>query len=163
MKLSGFATDHADEYTRQIDGALAALAAVQPRDGLEQRVLARIASAPDLSLPWYRRLVIAPAAHHRWALAAASAVIVAGGVTLTTYRHHPAAAPTPIAVHAPRPAQQPAAAAAGIAVIEHPFQANTTKTRHRGIHRSYRATHERVPLPRGTALPMRPQTIPANQ
>jgi hypothetical protein len=163
MKLSGLAADHADEYTRQIDGALAALAAVQPRDGLEQRVLARIASAPALSLPWYRRLVIAPAAHHRWALAAASAVIVAGSVTLTTYRHHPAAAPTPIAAHAPRPAQQPAAAAAGIAVNEHPFQANTSKTRHRGIHRSYRATHERVPLPHGTALPMRPQTIPANQ
>jgi hypothetical protein len=164
MKLSGFGTDHSpNEYTREIDGALAALAAVQPRDGLEQRVLARLASAPEVILPWYRRLAIAPAGHHRWALAAASAVIVAGGVALTTNQHHPAAAPIPVAVHAPRPAQQPAAAAAGFAVTEHPFQPNTTTTRHRGIHRSYRATHERVPLPRGTVLPMRPHTIPANQ
>ena len=168
MKLSGFGTDRCpNEYTREIDGALAALAAVQPRDGLEQRVLARLASAPEVILPWYRRLAIAPAGHHRWALAAASAVIVAGGVALTTYPRHPAAAPTPVAVHAPRPAQQPAAAAAAFAVTEHPFQPNTTpnttRTRHRGIHRSYRATHERVPLPRGTVLPMRPHTIPANQ
>jgi hypothetical protein len=164
MKLSGLTTYRSTiEYTHEIDGALAALAAVQPRDGLEQRVLARIASAPALTLPWYRRLVIAPAGHHRWALAAASAVIVAGGVTLTAYRHHPAAAPTPMALHAPRPAHQPAAAAAGIAVTEHPFQPNTTRTRHRGIHRSYRATHDRVPLPRGTVLPMRPHTIPSNQ
>jgi hypothetical protein len=163
MKLSGFGTDHSpNEYAREIDGALAALAAVRPRHGLEQRVLARIASAPEVTLPWYRRLVIAPAGHHRWALAAASAVIVAGGVALTTYPRHPAAAPTPLVVHAPHPAQQPAAAAAGFAVTEHPFQPNTTTTRHRGIHRSYRATHERVPLPRGTVQPMRPHTIPAN-
>lgn len=165
MKLLGFATDRsAVHYTREIDGALAALAAVQPRDGLEQRVLARIVGTPVVHLPWYRRLAVAPAGHHRWALATASAVIVAGGITMTAYRHHPAAAPTPVAVHAPvRPAQQPAAAAAGIAVSEHPFQPSTTRTRHRGIHRSYRATHERVPLPRGTALPMRPRTVPANQ
>lgn len=164
MKPSGSATDHsAIAYGREIDGALAALAAVQPRDGLEQRVLARIASTPEVSSPWYHRLAVAPVGQHRWALAAASVVIVAGGVALTTYRHHPAATPTPIAVHVPRPAHQPAAAAAGIAVSEHPLQPNTTKTRHRGIHRSYRATHERVPLPRGTAVPMRPHTIPANQ
>jgi hypothetical protein len=164
MKVPDSATDHPPiEYAHEIDGALALLAAVQPRDGLEQRVLARIAATPEISLPWYRRLVIAPAGQHRWALAAASAVIVVGSVALTTHRHHPAATATPIAVHVPRPAQQPAAAAAGVAVTEHPFQANTTKTRHRGIHRSYRATHERVPLPRGTALPMRPLTIPANQ
>jgi hypothetical protein len=164
MKLTDSATDHpAVEYAPEIDGALALLAAVQPRDGLEQRVLARIASTPEVSLPWYRRVVIASVCQHRWALAAASAVIVVGGVAFTTYRHHPAPNPTPVAVHAPRPAQQPAAAAAGVAVNEHPFQTNTTKTRHRGIHRSYRATHERVPLPRGTALPMRPFTVPANQ
>jgi hypothetical protein len=163
MKLSGYARDHADEYAREIDGALAALAAVQPRDGLEQRVLARIASAPQVSLPWYRRLAIAPAGHHRWALAAVSVVIVAGSVTLTTYRHHPSAAPAPVAVQVPHPAHQAAAAAAGFAVSEHPLQANPIKTRHRGVHRSYRATHERVPVPRGTALPMRPQTVPANQ
>jgi hypothetical protein len=161
MNPSGPATSQvAIDYTEEIDGALAALAAIQPRDGLEQRVFARIASAPEL--PWYRRLAIAPG-HHRWALATASAVIVAGGITMTAYRHHPVATPIPIAVHAPHPAQQPAAAAAGFAVSDHPVQANPTTTRHRGIRRSYRATHERVPLPRGTALPMRPHTIPANQ
>ena len=161
MKPSGSAMGHsAVDYTPEIDGALAALAAVQPRDGLEQRVLARIASTPEL--PWYRRLAIAPAGHHRWAMATASAVIVAGGIAMTTYRQHPTVAPTPVAVHVPHPAHQAAAAAAGFAVNGHPLQANPTKTRHRGIHRSYRATHERVPLPRGTVVPMRPQTTPAN-
>jgi hypothetical protein len=148
------------DYTQEIDGALAALAAVQPRDGLEQRVLVRIASAPEL--PWYRRFAIASTGHHRWALAAASAVIVASGVTMTAYRHHPVAAPTPVAVHAPRPAQQPAAAAASVGVSD-PLQVNKAKTRHRGVHKSYRAMHDRVPLPRGTAAPMLPHTIPANQ
>jgi hypothetical protein len=128
---------------------------------LEQRVLARIASVP--TLPWYRRLAIAQVGHHRWALAAASAVIVAGGVTMTAYRHQPTATSIPVAVHAPHPAQQAAAAAAGVAVSNHPLQAKKAKTRHRGIRRSYRAMHERAPLPRGTALPMRPNTIPANQ
>jgi hypothetical protein len=162
MKPSGSAMGHpAIDYIPEIDGALATLGAVQPRDGLEQRVLARIASAPQL--PWYRRLAIAPAGHHRWAMATASAVIVAGGIGMTAYRYHPAAGPPPVAVHVPHPAQQPAAAAAGFAVSQHPLQANPTKTRHRGIHRSYRATHERVPLPRGTAVPTRPHMIPANQ
>ena len=161
MKPSNPAIGHASvDYTQEIDGALAALAAVRPRDGLEQRVLARIASAPEL--PWYRRVAIASLGHHRWALAAASAVIVAGGVTMTTY-HHPAAAPTPVAVHAPRPVRQPAAAAASIGVSDHPLQANKAKTRHRGVHKSYRAMHDRVPLPRGTVAPMRPHTIPATQ
>ena len=77
MNTSDPAAHRAVDYTQEIDGALAALAAVQPREGLEQRVLARIASAPDL--PWYRRLAIIPMGHQRWALAAASAVIVAGG------------------------------------------------------------------------------------
>jgi hypothetical protein len=85
MNSSDPAVRHASvDYTQEIDGALAALAAVRPRDGLEQRVLARIASAPEL--PWYRRFAIASMGHHRWALAAASAVIVAGGVTMTAYR-----------------------------------------------------------------------------
>jgi hypothetical protein len=162
MKPSDPATRHASiDYAQEIDGTLAALAAVQPRDGLEQRVLARIASAPEL--PWYRRFAATSMGHHRWALAAASAVIVAGGVTMTTYRHQPVAAPTPIAVHAPRPAHQPAAAAASIGVSDHPMQVNKAKTRHRGVHKSYRAMHDRVPLPRGTAAPMLPHTIPANQ
>lgn len=149
------------DYTSDIDGALAAFAAVQPREGLEQRILARLASAPEL--PWYQRWIAVPVGHHRWALAAASVVIVAGSVSLTTFRHHPAALPTPVAVHLPRPAKQPAAAAAGIAVSEHPLERSKTKTRHRGVHRSFRAMHERVPLPRGTVAPGRPQAVPLNQ
>jgi hypothetical protein len=149
------------DFTQEIEAALTALAAVQPREGLEQRVLARIASAPEL--PWYRRLAITPVGQHRWALGAASVVVVASSITIATYRHHPNAAPTPMAVHAPHPAQQPAAPAASVGVSDHPLEANKTKTRHRGVHRSYRAMHEPVPLPRGTAAPMRPQAIPAPQ
>jgi hypothetical protein len=142
------------DSAQEIDEALAALAAVQPRDGLEQRILARIASAPEL--PWYRRFAATPVGHHRWALAAASVVIVAGGVTMATYHRHAAVLPTPVAMHAPRSAQQPAAAAASIGVSDHPLQINKAKTHHRGVHKSYRAIHERVPLPRGTAVPARP-------
>jgi hypothetical protein len=162
MNLSDPATQQAAiDSMHEIDEALAALAAVQPRAGLEQRVLARIASAPKP--PSYRRLAIIPVGQHRWALAAASVVIVAGSVTMTAYRHRPAATPTPVAVHAPHPAPQPAAAAASVGVSDHPLEANKTKTRHRGVHRSYRAMHEHVPLPRGTAAPIRPQTLPAPQ
>ncbi len=159
MKPSDPASHASVDYTQEIDGALAMLAAVRPRDGLKQRVLASIASAPEL--PWYRRLLAASMEHHRWALAAATAVIVAGGITVTTYSHHPAAAPTPVAVHTPRPAQQSAAAAASIGVSDHPLQMNKTKTRHRGVHKSYRAMHARVPLPRGTAVPAHPHSVPA--
>jgi hypothetical protein len=160
MNTSDPAVHGAGDYAQEIDGALAALAAIQPREGLAQRVLARIASAPDL--PWYRRLAIIPMGHQRWALAAASAIIVAGGVATTAYRHTPAAAPVPV-VQLPHPAKQAAAAAASVGVSGHPLEMNKTKTRHRGVHRSYRAVHPRVPLPRGTAAPMRPQTIPAPQ
>jgi hypothetical protein len=148
------------DYTHEIEAALSALAAVQPREGLEQRILARLASAPEL--PWYQRWIAVPVGHHRWALAAASVVIVAGGVSLTTFRPHPTALPAPVAVHLPRPAQQPAAAAAAIAVSEHPLEPNKTRTRHRGVHRSFRAMHDRVPLPRGTVAPGRPQAVPLN-
>ena len=160
MNTSDPAAQGAGGYAQEIDGALAALAAIQPREGLEQRVLARLASAPEL--PWYRRLAIIPIGHQRWALAAASAVIVAGGVAMTAYHHTPAAAP-PVVVQLPHPARQPAAAAGSVGVSDHPLEMNKTKTRHRGVHRSYRAVHPRVPLPRGTAAPMRPQTIPAPQ
>ena len=149
------------DYTQEIDGALAALAAVRPRDGLEQRVLAGIAAAPEL--PWYRRFAPASMGHHRWALAAASAVIVAGGVTRTTYLHHPAVVQSPAAVvHVPRSAQQPVSSAASVGVSDHPTQMNKAKARHRGVHKSYRAVHDRVPLPRGTVAPMRP-TVPVTQ
>ena len=160
MSLSDSARPIVD-YTQEIDGALAALAAVQPRDGLEQRVLAHLASTPGPS--WYRRWIAMPIGQHRWAAAAASIVIVAGGVTLATYRPHAAATPAPALVQLPRPAKQPAAAAAGIGVSEHPLARNKVKTRHRGVHRGFRAMHERVPLPRGTAAPSRPQTVPLNQ
>lgn len=146
------------DYMQEIDGALAVLGAIQPRAGLEQRVLARIAAAP--ALPWYRRLSIAPAGHHQWALAAACAVIVAGGTTMTTHRYRPQAAPVPLAIHTSRPG---ATAAASVGVNKHPLQMNKATTPHRGVHRSYRAMHEHVPLPRGTAAPMRPQIVPAPQ
>src|SRR5258708_35446274 len=94
MKPSDPDLRHASfDYAQEIDGALAALAAVRPRDGLEQRVLARIASAP--ARPWYRRFAPASMGHHRWALAAASAVTVSGGATIAAHRHHPVASPTP--------------------------------------------------------------------
>src|ERR1700761_3706361 len=119
----------AGAYAQEIDGALAALAGIQPREGLEQRVLARIASAPEL--PWYRRLAIIPTGHQRWALVAASAVIVAGGVATTAYHHPPAAAPAPVVVQLPHPAKQAAAAAGSVGVSNHPLEMNKTKTRHR--------------------------------
>ena len=149
------------DYTQEIDGALATLAAVRPRDGLEQRILTRIASAPEL--PWYRRFAVASMGHHRWAMAAASAVIVAGGVTMTSYRHHTVAVSAPVAVHKPHAAPQAAAAAASVGVSNHPLEINKAKTRHRGVHKSYRAIHARVPLPRGTAAPIRPNTTPLPQ
>lgn len=147
------------DYAPQIDAALAALAAVQPRDGLEQRILAHLATAPQLS--WYQRWIAMPLGHHRWAVTAASAIIVAGGVSMGTYRHHLASAHAPVAIHMPHPAAQPAAAAAGFALSEHP-QENKAK-RHRGVHRGYRAMHERAPLPRGTVAPQRPHTVPLGQ
>jgi hypothetical protein len=149
------------DYTQEIDGALAALAAVQPRDGLEQRILTCIASAPEL--PWYRRFAVASMGHHRWALAAASAVIVAGSITMTSYRHHTVAVSTPVVVHIPHAAPQAAAASASVGVSDHPLEINKAKTRHRGVHKSYRAIHQRVPLPRGTAAPLRPNTTPLPQ
>ena len=46
MNTSDPAAQGAGGYAQEIDGALAALAAIQPREGLEQRVLARLAPAP---------------------------------------------------------------------------------------------------------------------
>lgn len=149
------------EYTQQIDSTLAVLGSVRARAGLEQRVLAHLASAPELS--WYQRWIAIPLGHHRWAVAAASAVVVAGGITLGSYRHHPVAQPAPVAIHMPRPAQQPAAAAASIGVSDHPLDTHKVKTRHRGVHRSYRAVHPRVALPRGTMAPLHPQVVPPSE
>ena len=151
----------AAEYAQQIDSTLAALSTVQPRAGLEQRVIAHLSSAPELS--WYQRWISIPIGHHRWVVAAASAVVVAGGITLASYRQHPAAQPAPVAIHMPRPAQQPAAAAASVGVSDRPLDTHKVKTRHRGVRRSYRAMHDRVPLPRGTAVPLRPQAVPPSE
>lgn len=148
-------------YTEQIDSTLAALGTVRPRAGLEQRILANLASAPELS--WYQRWIAIPIGHHRWAVAAASAVVVAGGITLASYRHHPVAQPAPVAIQAPRPVQQPAAAAASVGVSDRPLDTHKAKSRHRGVQRSYRAKHDRVPLPRGTAAPLRPQALPPSE
>jgi hypothetical protein len=82
---------------------------------------------------------------------------------MTTYRYPPQAAAVPVTIRTSRPAQQPAAAAASVGVSNHPLQMNKATARHRGVHRSYRAMHEHVPLPRGTAAPMRPQIVPAPQ
>lgn len=151
------------DFKMEIDAALATLSSIQPRDGLEQRVLARIAAAPPL--PWYHRFSLAPAGSQRWMLAAASAVVVAGGVGMSIYRSHLSTTPVaaPVALHAPHPAQQAVAAAAAVAVTNHPLQSNPARTRHRGIRRSYRAVHERVPLPHGAAVPLRPHTQPSMQ
>lgn len=151
----------AAEFEQEIDNTLAALRAIQPRAGLEQRILVQLASAPELS--WYQRWIAIPIGHHRWAVAAASAVVVAGGITLAGYRHSPVAQPAPVAVHMPRPAQQPVAAAAGVGVSDHPLDTHKVKTHHRGVRRSYRAMHDRVPLPRGTAVPLRPQIVPPSE
>lgn len=155
------------DYTQTIDDALATLASVQPRDGLEQRILASITATP--ALPWYSRftfhhVTIAPFGQHRWMLVVASAIIVAGGVTMTTYRNHLTTTPHPaIVAHVPHPAQQPIASAASVGISAHPLQSNPARGRHRGTRRSYRAAHARVPLPRGTVHPSHPLTAPVMQ
>jgi hypothetical protein len=146
------------ECDREIDATLAMLGSVRPRVGLEQRVMAHLEMAPRLA--WYQRLSLAPAGRHRWMLATASGVIVVGAMTVSgIHRHSVMTAPVPAVVRRqmPHPAQQPAAAAASIGVSDHPLESNIARThRHRGIHRSARAVHPRVPLPPGTVAPLRP-------
>jgi hypothetical protein len=151
------ASEIAGEYNQEIDSTLAVLGSVQPRAGLEQRVMAHLDTAPRLS--WYHRLSLAPSGRHRWMIATASGVIVVGAMTVSGIHHHPiaAAAPATIRRQTPHPAPQPAAAAASIGVSDHPLQSNMARThRHRGIRRSARAVHQRVPLPSGTVPPLRP-------
>jgi hypothetical protein len=151
----------AAQYEDEIDATLAVLGSVQPRAGLEQRVMARLETVPRL--PWYRVLRLAPAGRHRWMIATASGVIVAGAVTISTIHSHRAANQSPIVItQRSRTAQQLIGAAA--ATSEHPLQPNAARTRHhRGIHRGTRATHERVPLPRGSVAPSRPVAVPNAQ
>jgi hypothetical protein len=152
------ASEIAGEYNQEIDSTLAMLGSVQPRAGLEQRVMAHLDTAPRLA--WYQRLSLAPAGRHRLMIATASGVIVLGAVTISgTHRRPMVTAPPPVTIRrqTPRPAQQPVAAAASIGVNDHPLQSNIARThRHRGIHRAARAVHPRVPLPPGTISPLRP-------
>jgi hypothetical protein len=151
-------SEMAGEYDQEIDSTLAALGSVKPRPGLEKRVVAHLEMAPRLA--WYHRLSLAPAGRHRLMIATASGVIVVGAMTMSGIHRH-RMMPTPVPVTArgqrPHPSQQPVAAASGIGVNDHPLQSNIVRThRHRGIHRSARAVHQRVPLPPGTGSPLRP-------
>ena len=132
----------------EVDRALALLAAVEPRAGLEQRVHARLAAAPHRLAP----------AH--WMLTTASVMVVVSAVTLGVH-HERTAAPLPptfFATRVPRPSQQAAAAAAAVAAPSHPLPHRQTR------HRAFRAQHERSILPRGTVAPRHPQlALPAPQ
>lgn len=142
-------------YDREIDATLAVLDSVQPRAGLEQRVMAHLEIAPRLA--WYHRLSLAPTGRHRWMIATASGVIVLGAVTIYSTHRPPDAAPAVTHQVVPRPIPQGAAPAAVVGLNSHPFPANIARThRHRGIHQSVRAVHPRVPLPSGTMAPLRP-------
>jgi hypothetical protein len=142
------------ECNQVIDSTLAMLGSAQPRAGLEQRVMAHLQMAPRLA--WYRHLSLAPAGRHRWMMATASGVIVLGAVTMSGIHHRQVMVRPPI-VQRRQPLPQPAAAAATVGISNHPLQPNTVHTRrHRGISRSARAMHPRVPLPPGTAAPLRP-------
>lgn len=139
----------------QIDQTLSLLASVQPRQGLESRLLARLHAAPAReSLP---RRILAP----RWAAVAASVLAVAGAAGVASLHLRPATtAPSPI-LRVPRAAAAPVATSAGVAGSPRPHQ-NQAAT-HRGIRRSYRAMHperERSGMPPGTVIPTRPQTVP---
>jgi hypothetical protein len=131
------------------------LGSVQPRAGLEQRVMAHLETAPRLA--WYHRLSLAPAGRHRWMIATASGVIVLGAVTIS-HRHTPITAPAPVfRRQALRPTQQPVTPAGSLGVSDHPLQPNIARThRHRGVRQTARAVHSRVPLPPGTVSPLRP-------
>ena len=145
----------------ELDSTLALLRAAAPRMGLEQRVLARLATAPP-PLPWYHHL-----ASPRWMLTAASIVIVAGTVTYGFERSRSTATSLPAHVVArpQRPlGQQPVAAAASVGVPDRPLeqapmQQAPLPVRHRGIHRAYRAQHARTVLPPGTVAPSHPHLL----
>lgn len=145
------------QYEQEIDATLALLDSVQPRVGLEQRVMAHLEMAPRLA--WYHRLSLAPAGRHRWMIATASGVIVVGAVTISGTYRHTITAPAPPAMRREslHPPQQPVAPAASVGVSDHPFQQNIARSHHhRGIRQSARAVHPRVPLPPGTVSPLRP-------
>lgn len=146
---------------RAIDAALGMISSVQPRDGLSQRVMAGLASAPaETAADGMRRWMASLTSPRAWAGSAAALVIVAAAVTFSTMRHPAVVAP---AVTLPHPVAQPAGAAAAVAVGPHPLEANTVhSTHHRGIRRSARAVHSRVPLPRGTVAPARPAVSSAS-
>jgi hypothetical protein len=149
----------------ELETTLALLNAASPRMGLEQRVLSRLASAPP-PLAWYRQLA-AP----RWKFAAASVVIVAGTVTYSIVRVHSVASlpATPGMARPARPLHpEPASAAAGVGVPNHPLQQSAERQppaamRHRGIRRAYRAQHPRTVLPPGVVAPSHPTLLSGPQ
>lgn len=148
-------SESAGEFNQEIEATLAMLGSVQPRPGLEHRVMAHLETAPRLA--WYHRLSLAPAGRHRWMIATASGVIVLGAVTIS-HRHTPITAPAPVfRRQALRPTQQPVTPAGSLGVSDHPLQPNVARTRrHRGVRQTARAVHPRVPLPPGTVSPLRP-------
>ncbi len=151
------------EHSALVDSTLALLRAAEPRMGLEQRVLARLASAPPPS--WHRRFAAGPWMT-RWMLTAATGVIVAGTVTYGVV-HYRGAVPAPVPAAVSRPArplrQEPVAAAASVGVPEHPLHAAAMPARHRGIRRTFRAQHARTVLPPGTVAPSHPHLLSAPQ
>jgi hypothetical protein len=155
MEAVKSSSESAGEFNQEIEATLAMLGSVQPRAGLEQRVMAHLETAPRLA--WYHRLSLAPAGRHRWMIATASGVIVLGAVTIS-HRHTPVTAPAPVfRRQALRPTQQPVTPAGSVGKSDHPLQPNVTRThRHRGVRQTARAVHPRVPLPPGTVSPLRP-------
>ena len=147
----------------QLDATLALLASVEPRAGLEGRVLTHLCSAPA-SLPWHQRISV-----RTWTAACVAGLIVAALVTLPM-THRPTAhntMATPAIVAAPRPAQRAITAAAATAVPDRPILDESqvaAHPRHRNASRGFRAQHRRVPLlPRGTVAPLHPQMLNPTQ
>jgi hypothetical protein len=160
--------DH-DLALPELDSTLALLAAANPRMGLEQRVLARLAAAPSPPA-WYQRL----ASGHLplgWMMTAAAAIIVAGTVTygVEHWRAGDSSFGADQGIARPaRPVNRLAVSpAASVGVPDHPLEQAApppqTSLRHRGIRRAYRAQHARTALPPGTAVPSHPHLLSAPQ
>lgn len=76
-----------DELDRRLDGALASYANVDPRPGLEERILANLRSEQPVAHAWWH-----------WGLAAAvAAILVVLALSLRSGRLHPAVANHPVA------------------------------------------------------------------
>ncbi len=166
------APGHHPDPLPELESTLHLLGSAEPRMGIEQRVLARLATAPAAPAG-YRRYISLQFFSGRWAITAASAVIVTGAVVYGVERHR-AASPVaqPFVVRAPFRASQPVAPAASVGVPEHPLTPTPDDQgelparhngTHRGIHRSFRAQHARTALPPGAVVPTRPHLLSAPQ